>query len=73
MSLLSEAVNTLKQVLMIRADIERLAKAVDGVSADLGKMADVVSGVRERVARIEGMFEGAALASRKLPAPDADQ
>jgi hypothetical protein len=72
MSMLSEAVNTLKQVLLIRSDIERLSQAVDGVSSDLGKMADVVSGVRERVARIEGMFEGAALASRKLPSPGSN-
>lgn len=69
MSLLSDALKTIQQLILIESRIEHLQAANDGLRTDMRDLAHGLDAVSVRLARIEGFIEGAAAASRPKRLP----
>lgn len=63
MSLLTDALKTIQQFILIESRIEYLKAANDALRTDMRDLAYGLDAVSVRVARIEGFIEGAAAAS----------
>ena len=65
MSLFGDAVGAIKQVILMQSRIDQLDKRIGGMAADVDGLVDALSDLRDRVSRLEGVIEGAAMASRQ--------
>ena len=65
MSTIGDALKALRTVLMMQEDIRVLTEAGRGQSERLTSLAQAHGDLRDRVARLEGMIEGAAWAARQ--------
>lgn len=72
MSTLGDAVKALRTVLLMQEDVRSLKDAAQAQSERLAKLAEAHAELRDRVSRIEGMIEGAAMASGRAAPPRID-
>jgi hypothetical protein len=64
-SAVGDAFEALRQVLLMQANIERLEGSVDKIGADLKGLAEAVASLRDRVSRLAGFIDGAAVAASR--------
>jgi predicted nuclease with TOPRIM domain len=64
MSALSDSLAALKNVVLMQERLESMRSEQRRIAEDVSGLADMVAAVRDRVARLEGIIEGAAMASR---------
>ena len=67
MSAFGDAMTAIKEVVLLKSRVEILDQRIGSVSDDLDGLADMVASVRDRVSRLEGVIEGAAMASGNRP------
>ena len=67
MSAFGDAMTAIKEVVLLKSRVETLDQRIGSVSDDLDGLADMVASVRDRVSRLEGVIEGAAMASGSRP------
>ena len=65
MSVFGDAVGAIKQVILMQTRIDQLDQRMSGMVADVDGLTDVLADLRDRVSRLEGVIEGAAMASRQ--------
>lgn len=63
MSVFGDAVGAIKQVILMQSRIEELDKRLSRMASDVEGLTDALMDVRDRVSRMEGMIEGAAMAA----------
>jgi len=63
MSAIGEALKALRTVLMMQEDVRVLKQTAADQSERLAQLAEAHGHLRDRVARLEGFIEGAAMAS----------
>jgi len=64
MSGFSDALTALKNVVLMQERLVAMRDEQQRIGADLDGLAEVVGLLRDRVSRLEGIIEGAAMASR---------
>ena len=69
MSALGDAFKALREVVLMQSHIERLQDDVRTLTSDLDGLGTLVALLRDRVSRIEGLIEGAAMASGRFTPP----
>ena len=67
MSAFSDAMAAIRDVVLMQANIEELEKDFSDMSADLKGLQDHVASISMRLARLEGMIEGAAIVTGRQP------
>ena len=65
MSVFGDAVGAIRQVILMQSRIDQLDSKMTTLTSDLGGLTDALVDVRDRVSRLEGVIEGAAMASRQ--------
>ncbi|OYY90444.1 MAG: hypothetical protein B7Y45_07445 [Sphingomonas sp. 28-66-16] len=65
MSTLGDALKALRGVLLLQDEVRALKEAVQAQSERLVRLAEAHSELRDRVSRLEGIIEGAAMANRQ--------
>ena len=65
MSVFGDAVGAIKQVILMQSRIDQLDGRIAGMVSDVDGLTDALAAVRDRVSRLEGVIEGAAMASRQ--------
>ena len=65
MSGYGDALQALRTVLMMQEDIRQLKESVKSQSDSFARLAEAHGELRDRVSRLEGVIEGAAMASRQ--------
>lgn len=65
MSTLGDALKALRGVLLLQNEVRALKEAAQAQSERLVRLAEAHSELRDRVSRLEGIIEGAAMASRQ--------
>jgi hypothetical protein len=60
-----DAVNAIKQVILMQSHIDRLDQRMSGMASDMEGLTEVLANTRDRVSRLEGIIEGAAMANRQ--------
>lgn len=65
MSAIGDALKALRTVLLMQDDVRMLKETVSAQSERLLRLAEAHGALRDRVSRLEGMIEGAAMASRQ--------
>lgn len=63
MSVFGDALGAIKQVILMQSRIDQLDKRVGGMASDMEGLTDALANMRDRVSRVEGIIEGAAMAS----------
>lgn len=63
MSAFGGAMTAIKEVVLLKSRVDTLDQRIGSVSDDLDGIADMVASVRDRVSRLEGVIEGAVMAS----------
>lgn len=63
MSAIGDAFNALRTVLLLQDDVRQLKESVARQSERLTRLAEAHVDLRDRVSRLEGMIEGAAMAA----------
>ncbi len=63
MSVFGDAVGAIKQVILMQSRIEQLDKRLGEMASDVEGLTDALMDVRDRVSRLEGVIEGAAMAT----------
>ena len=66
MSGIGDALQALRTVLLMQEDIKQLKDAAHAQSDRLARLAEAHGALRDRVSRLEGIIEGAAMA-RRMP------
>ncbi|SMF66214.1 hypothetical protein SAMN06295910_1376 [Allosphingosinicella indica] len=69
MSTMGDALKAFQSVLLMREDIRSLKEASLEQSERLTKLAEAHAALRDRVSRLEGIIEGAAMASGRAASP----
>ena len=69
MSGIGDALKALRTVLLMQDDIRALKEAARAQSERFSRLADAYGDLRDRVSRLEGIIEGAAMASRGAGQP----
>jgi archaellum component FlaC len=64
-SVFGDAVGAIRQVILMQSRIDQLDQRLGGLVADIDGLTDVLADVRDRVSRLEGVIEGAAMAARQ--------
>jgi hypothetical protein len=67
MSIFGDAFDTIRNVMLIQSDVERLQQEISGIAADMRGLRDYATSIDIRVARLEGMIEGAAIVTGRQP------
>ena len=67
MSAFGDAMQAIKEVVLLKSRVDALDKQIGIVADDVDGLADLIASVRDRVARLEGVIEGAAMASGCRP------
>ncbi len=65
MSTVGDALNAIRSVLMLQERIASLGREVEEQGSRLSKLADAHADLRDRVARLEGVIDGVAMAGRQ--------
>ena len=65
MSIVGDAVKAMRNVLLLREDIRLLKDSAQAQSERLTRLAEAHGALRDRVSRLEGVIEGAAMAARQ--------
>lgn len=65
MSAIGDALQALRTVLMVQEDIRELKDMAKAQSERLSRLAEAHGELRDRVSRLEGVIEGAAMAARQ--------
>jgi uncharacterized protein YdcH (DUF465 family) len=65
MSALGDALKALRNVLLLQEEVRMLKETAQSQSARLTKLAEAHGELRDRVSRLEGVIEGAAMAARQ--------
>lgn len=65
MSVFGDAVSAIKEVIVMQSRMDGLDKRIAGMAADMEGLTDALMNVRDRVSRLEGVIEGAAMATRQ--------
>ncbi|MBB3691535.1 hypothetical protein FHY05_000142 [Sphingomonas sp. BK580] len=65
MSSLGDAFNALRQVILIQSRLDQLDGRMSRMASDLAGMTEALAVVRDRVSRLEGVIEGAAMANAR--------
>ena len=65
MSTIGAALGALRAVLLLQDKVAQLASTVEAQSGRLQRLSDAHAGLRDRVSRLEGVLEGAAMAARQ--------
>ena len=65
MSAIGDALKALRTVLMMQEDVRVLKESARAQSERLASLAEAHGALRERVSRLEGVIEGASMASRQ--------
>ena len=68
MSAFGDALNAVRQVVLLHSRVESLDQRIASMAADIDGLTELVASLRDRVSRLEGFIEGAAAVSRpRLP------
>lgn len=65
MSMFGDAVGAIRQVILMQARIDMLDQRMSEMASDIDGLTDALINVRDRVSRLEGVIEGAAMAARQ--------
>lgn len=65
MSALGDALKALRNVLLLQEEVRMLKETAQSQSTRMTKLAEAHGQLRDRVSRLEGMIEGAAMAGRQ--------
>lgn len=65
MSSIGDAFNALRQVILIQSRLDQLDGRMSRMTTDLTGMTEALAVVRDRVSRLEGVIEGAAMANAR--------
>lgn len=65
MSVFGDAVAAIREVILMQSRINQLDQRMVTMASDMEGLADALVNVRDRVSRLEGIIEGAAMASRQ--------
>ena len=65
MSAVGDALKALRNVLLLQEDVRRLKEAGVMQSEQIARLAEAHGALRDRVSRLEGVIEGAAMAARQ--------
>ncbi len=65
MSSIGDAFNALRQVILIQSRLDQLDSRMSRMATDLAGMTEALAVVRDRVSRLEGVIEGAAMANAR--------
>ncbi len=63
MSVFGDAVGAIRQVILMQSRMDQLDMRITAIGADVEGLTDALANVRDRVSRLEGMIEGAAMAA----------
>ncbi len=66
MSVIGDALKAMRTVLLMQEDLRMMKDAAHAQSDRLTRLADAHGALRDRVSRLEGIIEGAAMA-RRMP------
>jgi hypothetical protein len=64
-SAFGDSLKALRNVLLLQEQVRILKETVQSQSANLTKLAEAHGELRDRVSRLEGVIEGAAMAARQ--------
>jgi hypothetical protein len=64
-SAFSDVFGAFKQVIMLQSRMDQLDSRMTRTGADIDGLTDALSAMRDRVSRLEGIIEGAAMAARQ--------
>lgn len=65
MSAFGDAFTALKSVILMQSRLDQLDKRMATMAGDMDGLTDAIGLLRDRVSRLEGIIEGAAMASRQ--------
>ena len=65
MSAVGDALKALRNVILLQDDVRRLKEAGTMQSEQITRLAEAHGALRDRVSRLEGVIEGAAIAARQ--------
>ncbi|NJR78090.1 hypothetical protein [Sphingomonas corticis] len=65
MSSLADTIKAVRTVLLLQDKLAELTRTVEHQGARLSQLANAHSDLRDRVSRLEGVIEGAAMAARQ--------
>ena len=65
MSAVGDALKALRNVILLQEDVRRLKEAGTMQSEQIARLAEAHGALRDRVSRLEGVIEGAAIAARQ--------
>lgn len=63
MSVFRDAVGAIKQVVLMQSRIDQVDQRIGRLGVDVERLAEAHGALRDRVARLEGIIEGAAMAA----------
>ncbi len=65
MSAIGDALAAIRQVILMQQRMDQLDGRITQLVADVDGLTDALSNMRDRVSRLEGIIEGAAMAARQ--------
>jgi hypothetical protein len=65
MSVVGDAFNALRQVILMQSRLDQLDGRISRMAGDIDGLTDALSALRDRISRLEGVIEGAAMATRQ--------
>lgn len=67
MSSLGDAFKALRKVILIEENVSRMQTDIANMAGEIGRVRDYAGGIDRRVARLEGIIEGASMARGMKP------
>lgn len=61
MSAISDALKGIREVLLLQDRVERLGSEIASMSRDMAEMRTLIGSISDRVSRLEGFLDGAAV------------
>lgn len=65
MSAFGDVFGAFKQVILLQSRMDQLDGRITRTAADIDGLTDALAALRDRVSRLEGVIEGAAMAARQ--------
>ncbi|WP_375271550.1 hypothetical protein [Sphingomonas sp.] len=65
MSAIGDALAAIRQVILMQQRMDQLDGRITQLVADVDGLTDALANMRDRVSRLEGIIEGAAMAARQ--------
>ena len=63
MSAFADALNAVRQVVLLHARVEAMDDRISALAGDVSGLTDASSALRDRVSRLEGIIEGVGMAA----------